>query len=70
MAITEVDGEQAIAARLSGGPERKIARRLGISLADVRDALDRFSRPSFPTTPACTGWCWISKRSTGKNSPV
>ena len=43
MAITEVDGEQIIAARLSGEPERKIAKRLGITLADVRDALDRFS---------------------------
>jgi hypothetical protein len=43
MAITEVDGEQIIAARLSGEPESKIAKRLGITLADVRDALDRFS---------------------------
>jgi hypothetical protein len=43
MTITEVDGEQIIAARLSGEPERKIAKRLGITLADVRDALDRFS---------------------------
>jgi hypothetical protein len=41
--VTEVDGEQIIAARLSGEPERKIAKRLGSTLADVRDALDRFS---------------------------
>jgi hypothetical protein len=39
----EVDGEQIIEARLSGGPERNIAKRLGITIADVRDALDRFS---------------------------
>jgi len=39
----EIDGEQIIAARLSGEPERKIAKRLGITLANVRDALDRFS---------------------------
>jgi hypothetical protein len=43
MPVTEIDGEQIIAARLSGEPERKIAKRLGITLADVRDALDRFS---------------------------
>jgi hypothetical protein len=43
MPLTEIDGEQIIAARLSGEPERKIAKRLGITLADVRDALDRFS---------------------------
>jgi hypothetical protein len=43
MPLTEVDGELIIAARLSGEPERKIARRLGITLADVRDALDRVS---------------------------
>ena len=41
MPLTEIDGEQIIAARLSGEPERKIARRPGITLADVRDALDR-----------------------------
>jgi hypothetical protein len=38
MAITEVDGEQIIAARLSGEPEPKITKRLGITLTDVRDA--------------------------------
>ena len=43
MPLTELDGEQIIATRLSGEPERKIAKRIGITLADVRDALDRFS---------------------------
>ena len=43
MPLTEIDGEQIIAARLRGEPEREIARWLGISLQDVRDALDRFS---------------------------
>jgi hypothetical protein len=41
--ITEVDGEDIIRARLGGESERAIARRLRITIQDVRDALDRFS---------------------------
>jgi hypothetical protein len=41
--ITEIDGEDIIRARLGGESERAIARRLRITIQDVRDALDRFS---------------------------
>jgi hypothetical protein len=41
--MNEIDGEEIIRARLGGESERAIARRLKITLADVRDALDRFS---------------------------
>jgi hypothetical protein len=41
MPLTEIDGEAIIAARLRGEPERKMAKRLGIILADVRAAESR-----------------------------
>jgi hypothetical protein len=41
--VTPVDGEDIIRARLGGESERVIARRLKITIQDVRDALDRFS---------------------------